>query len=148
VIAKPLVCGKSRIERAVASNAEILVPIAPGELIDKITILEIKNERIEDAAKRANVRLELVALSEVRDAAVPASAELRELTAALKSVNETLWEVEDDIREHERREDFGPGFVELARSVYKTNDRRAALKRDINTLLGSALVEEKSYAPY
>lgn len=130
------------------TGAEILVPVAPGELIDKITILEIKTERIADASKLANVRRELDALEAVRRRAVPASAALAALTAALREVNEALWQIEDDIRDCERDADFGPRFVELARAVYRTNDRRADLKREINLALGSALVEEKSYKPY
>ncbi len=130
----------------------IQVPVSWGELIDKIAILEIKSERISDAAKLVNVRGELAALAGVRDANLPADqkvlADLATLTADIKKVNEALWEIEDDIRDCERDKDFGPRFVDLARSVYKTNDRRAALKRDINTLLGSELVEEKSYQSY
>lgn len=130
----------------------IQVPVSWGELIDKIAILEIKSEHIADAAKLANVRTELAALADVRDANLPSEskvlADLAALTADIKTVNEALWEIEDDIRDCERDKDFGPRFVELARSVYKTNDRRAALKRDINTLLGSELVEEKSYQSY
>jgi len=126
----------------------ILVEVAPGELIDKITILEIKSERIADAGKLKNVRVELDVLAAARDAAMAASAELAELTAQLKQVNEALWEIEDAIRECERGRDFGPKFIELARSVYHSNDRRAALKRQINELLGSKLIEEKSYAAY
>lgn len=130
----------------------IQVPVSWGELIDKIAILEIKSERIADAAKLANVRTELAALTDVRDANLPSDkrllADLAALTADIKKVNEALWEIEDDIRDCERDKDFGARFVELARSVYKTNDRRAALKRDINMLLGSALVEEKSYQSY
>lgn len=130
----------------------IQVPVSWGELIDKIAILEIKSERISDAAKLVNVRAELAALAGVRDANLPSDqkvlADLATLTADIKKVNEALWEIEDDIRDCERDKDFGPRFVELARSVYKTNDRRAALKRDINTLLGSELVEEKSYQSY
>jgi len=126
----------------------IKIDVAPGELIDKITILEIKAERIADPDKIANVRVELDILATARDRAIPASAELGRLTADLKRVNEALWVIEDDIRECERAEDFGTRFIELARSVYKTNDRRAALKREINLLLGSRLVEEKSYKPY
>ncbi len=129
-------------------DATITVEIAPGELIDKITILEIKSERITDAAKLENVRIELATLAKARDAAVAASAELTDLTGQLKSINEQLWEIEDDIRDCERAKDFGAKFIELARSVYKCNDKRAALKRDINTLLGSHLVEEKSYSDY
>ena len=126
----------------------ILVEIAPGELIDKITILEIKSERIADADKLKNVRVELDVLAAARDAAIAASAELAELTAQLKQVNEALWEIEDAIRDCERGQEFGPKFIELARSVYHTNDRRSALKRQINELLGSKLIEEKSYAAY
>ena len=130
----------------------IQVPVSWGELIDKIAILEIKSERISDAAKLVNVRGELAALAGVRDANLPSDqkvlADLATLTADIKKVNEALWEIEDDIRDCERDKDFGPRFVDLARSVYKTNDRRAALKRDINTLLGSELVEEKSYQSY
>jgi hypothetical protein len=126
----------------------ILVEIAPGELIDKITILEIKSERIADAGKLKNVRVELDVLAAARDGAMAASAELAELTAQLKQVNQALWEIEDAIRDCERGQDFGPKFIELARSVYHSNDRRAALKRQINELLGSKLIEEKSYAAY
>jgi post-segregation antitoxin (ccd killing protein) len=126
----------------------ILVEIAPGELVDRMTILVIKTERITDAAKLANVRIELETLQRARDAGVPASDELDRLTAELKAVNESLWEIEDDIRDCERAQDFGPRFIELARAVYVTNDQRAALKRQINDLLGSRIVEEKSYASY
>jgi hypothetical protein len=125
---------------------EILTPVSPGELIDKITILQIKRERIVDERKRQNVLIELNALTAARDAAIPASAEMNRLAAELKTVNEKLWEVEDDIRLCDRDGDFGPRFVELARSVYYTNDRRCAIKRQINEILGSLLVEEKSYS--
>ncbi|MEM6623722.1 MAG: DUF6165 family protein [Pseudomonadota bacterium] len=126
----------------------VTIEIAPGELIDKITILQIKSERIADSDKLANVRIELDTLEKSRDSALPASPKLDSLTADLKAVNEALWQIEDDIRDCERDGDFGPRFVELARSVYVTNDQRAALKRAINELLGSRLVEEKSYKPY
>lgn len=129
-------------------DATISVEIAPGELIDKITILEIKSARITDAAKLANVRIELSTLEQARDSAIPASPELADLTAQLKAINEALWQIEDDIRDCERDKDFGQKFIDLARSVYKSNDKRAALKRDINVLLGSRLVEEKSYSDY
>jgi hypothetical protein len=132
----------------VIQDETITVEIAPGELIDKITILEIKSERMTDTAKLDNVRIELATLADARDAAVVASAELTNLTDQLKSINERLWDIEDDIRDCERVKDFGEKFIELARSVYKCNDKRAALKRDINTLLGSRLVEEKSYREY
>ena len=126
----------------------ILVEVAPGELIDKITILQIKSERIDDPEKIKNVRIELGVLEEARDSVVAASPELDRLTAELKSVNEALWAIEDDIRDCERSKDFGPKFIELARSVYRSNDRRAAAKREINELLGSKIIEEKSYAEY
>ncbi len=126
----------------------ILVEIAPGELIDKITILELKAERIADAKKRANVLVELATLTDARAAAIPPDGEADRLTAELKAVNGALWEIEDDIRECDRADDFGPRFVELARAVYRTNDRRAELKRALNLHLGARLIEEKSYKPY
>ena len=126
----------------------VTIEIAPGELIDKITILEIKTENISDPAKLENVRVELETLRASRDAAIVPSEEMARLTYELREVNQTLWTIEDDIRDCERDGDFGEKFVELARSVYKTNDRRAALKRKINVALGSRLVEEKSYQPY
>ena len=131
-----------------STGGTVTIEIAPGELIDKITILEIKTERMSDAEKLANVRVELDVLSASRDAAIAPSHQMTRLTADLKAVNEELWVIEDDIRDCERAGDFGPKFIELARAVYQTNDRRAALKREINVLLGSALVEEKSYQPY
>ena len=124
------------------------VPIGPGELIDKITILELKAAQLSSAEKLANVRAELTALVAARDAAIDASPDLATLTAALKNVNATLWQVEDQIRDCERAGDFGPRFVALARAVYRTNDERAALKRRINDLLDADIVEEKSYAAY
>jgi hypothetical protein len=126
----------------------ILVEISAGELIDKIAILEIKAARIEDTEKLRHVRLELTVLCRARDAAIPRSAELDELTSRLKAVNELIWQIEDEIRDRERKRDFGPRFIELARSVYRNNDQRADLKRQINHLLGSRLIEEKSYAAY
>jgi Flp pilus assembly protein TadD len=140
--------GELRRNIGAAESLEVRIPIAPGELIDKITILEIKTERIRDSAKLANVRAELAELTAARERCLPSSAELARLTGALKAVNEALWQVEDDLRECERARDFGPRFIQLARSVYQNNDRRAALKRQINELLGSWLIEEKSYAPY
>ena len=124
------------------------IEVAPGELIDKITILEIKNERITDPAKLQNVRTELDSLVAARDRALPRLAAMDSIVAELKQVNQALWDIEDEVRVHERQEDFGERFVELARSVYRQNDRRAALKRRLNELFGSRLVEEKSYASY
>jgi tetratricopeptide (TPR) repeat protein len=129
-------------------TGSISVEIAPGELIDRITILQIKNERITDARKLANVQRELAALEAVKTATLPSTEQLEELTRGLRSVNETLWQVEDDIRACERNADFGPDFIALARSVYKQNDRRFALKRQINELFGSELVEEKEYTSH
>ena len=123
-------------------------PVAIGELIDKITILEIKAERFTDAAKRNNAVAELSMLRARRDGAVPQSPRLDALGAQLKAVNERIWELEDSIRDCERRADFGPDFVAVARSIYRTNDERAAVKRQINVALGSDLIEEKSYAAY
>ncbi|MDG2284448.1 MAG: hypothetical protein P8N43_02815 [Alphaproteobacteria bacterium] len=125
----------------------ILIPVAPGELVDKITILRIKVARIDNPNKRANAARELAMLEDVQSS-LAASTELSRLEADLGSVNEALWGIEDAIRDHERGQDFGPDFVALARDVYHQNDRRAALKREINLLLGSDIVEEKSYASY
>ena len=124
------------------------IEVAPGEIIDKLTILEIKRERIADEAKRKNVAYELDVLTRDLTAAVPATPELDALRAKLKAINLKLWVIEDDIRDCERAKDFGATFIELARAVYFTNDERAAVKRQINELLNSAIVEEKSYAAY
>jgi Family of unknown function (DUF6165) len=126
----------------------VLVEIAPGELMDKITILEIKSARITQSDKLRNVQIELATLEEARKSSLPTSAALQRLTDQLRQVNETLWVIEDDIRLCEKAGDFGPRFVELARSVYHQNDKRAALKRQINDLLGSKIIEEKSYEKY
>ena len=125
----------------------LLAPIAPGELLDKISILEIKSQRINEPVKRENVGRELALLNAIRDTLAPLP-QLGALTAELKKVNECLWDVEDELRACERRQDFGPRFIDLARSVYRHNDRRAELKREINMLLGSRLIEEKAYARY
>ena len=123
-------------------------PVAIGELIDKITILDIKAERFTDAAKRENVLMELRMLRARRDQAIPKSPELDSLSAQLKAINERVWDLEDSIRDCERRANFGPDFIAVARSIYRTNDERATVKRQINLALGSSLIEEKSYAPY
>jgi hypothetical protein len=127
---------------------EIVVPVSPGELLDKITILRIKCARIADAGKLAHVRHELSQLEASRQASLPASPDMAADEAALERVNAELWDIEDRIREHEARGCFDASFIELARSVYLRNDERAALKRRINLRLESALVEEKSYRPY
>jgi hypothetical protein len=126
----------------------VLTEVSWGELIDKYTILLIKSERIRDEAKLKNVQAELTALSRAHEQAHGMSAGLGEAEGRLKAINEELWDIEDRIRDCERAKDFGPRFVELARSVYFRNDARAAAKREINLLLGSSLVEEKSYQPY
>jgi hypothetical protein len=130
------------------SQAPIRVEVAAGELIDKITILEIKQQRISHAEKLKNVNAELAELMSAKHWSLPGSKALDRLTDSLREVNQQLWDIEDDIRDCERRGDFGPKFVELARSVYRRNDRRAELKREINSLVGCRLVEEKSYAKY
>ena len=124
----------------------LLAPISAGELIDKITILRIKAQRIAPE-KRANVRHELEQL-EALAARELAAVDLAAPTAELTAINAGLWDIEDGKRDCERRGDFGPAFVALARSVYIENDRRAAVKRRINDAAGSDIVEEKSYAPY
>jgi hypothetical protein len=127
---------------------DILVPVSPGELVDKITILRIKAARIGDAQKLHNVRVELDALESIwRNCGAPIST-VADDEAALQKVNEALWDIEDRIRDKERDRLFDAEFIELARAVYVTNDERAAIKKRINLALGSRLVEEKSYAQY
>jgi hypothetical protein len=127
---------------------ELLVPISPGELIDKITILEIKSQRMTDPIKLANVRTELALLMETWQSSPWSAADIGAEWAGLRAVNEKLWLIEDQIRDKERDARFDQEFIELARGVYVTNDERAAIKKRINTRLGSTLVEEKSYADY
>jgi hypothetical protein len=130
-------------------SAELLVPISPGELIDKITILEIKSARMTDAAKLANVRTELDLLQQTwRASPYSSQADIQAEWTGLRDVNGQLWDIEDRIRDKEREGLFDSEFIELARAVYVTNDERATLKRRINTKLGSLLVEEKSYKEY
>ena len=128
-------------------SGTITIEVAPGELVDKLTILDIKLDRIEDGDKRRNVSIERRALAEAFGT-LNAPASLNELMRHLRVVNEALWAIEDDIRDCERAGDFGPTFVALARAVYKTNDERAEIKRAINLASGSRLIEEKSYRPY
>jgi hypothetical protein len=127
---------------------DILVPISPGELIDKITILRIKAARMSDAQKLTNVRHELALLERTWRESGAAIARVVDDEAALERVNAALWDIEDEIRDKERARAFDARFVELARAVYVTNDERAAIKKRINVALGSTLVEEKSYRPY
>lgn len=129
-------------------SSPLRIEVAPGELIDKLTILEIKSARMHDPQKLRNVRRELDILNRTRAEHLSETPELRALSELLKSVNESLWDIEDRIRDCERNGDFGARFIELARSVYRVNDERARLKREINELLNSTIVEEKSYADY
>jgi len=127
---------------------DILAPLSPGELLDKITILRIKTARMTDPQKLRNVRAELALLVQTwRDSGCAAHTAAED-EQALQSINERLWDVEDRIREKESARQFDGEFIELARSVYLSNDERAAIKKRINARLGSRLVEEKSYAPY
>lgn len=132
----------------VTESGMVQAPVSVGELLDKITILEIKAERIADEGKLVNVKKELSALNAVAAAAFALDAAGQEIMAALRQVNSLLWDVEDEIRDCERNKDFGSRFIELARSVYRHNDRRALLKKQLNELTGSQLHEEKSYADY
>ena len=126
----------------------VQIEVSPAELIDKITILTIKSKRIGDSAKLENVQRELQLLQEIWESHVEWSSQLSRFAKELQLVNERLWVIEDEIRDHEASLDFGTKFVELARSVYKENDRRAEIKKEINDFLGSKITEEKSYNHY
>jgi len=128
--------------------SDIRVPISPGELLDKITILRIKSQRMSGAEKLKNVRLELQSLEQTWDSSAYARVDVETDVLALMAVNERLWVIEDDIRDRERAQDFGADFIRLARAVYFENDERAAIKRRLNLKLGSTIVEEKSYREY
>ena len=128
--------------------AELLVPVSPGEVIDKLTILRIKARRIVDAGKLEHVRRELELLERTWRESAYAGRDIGADEAALQAVNERLWDIEDRIRDKERSRSFDAAFVELARAVYVENDQRAAIKRRINLALGSLIVEEKSYSQY
>ncbi len=127
---------------------EVQVPVSFGELLDKLSILQIKSERMQDAGKLANVRRELSALEKTWLAHPAAGRDVVRLRAELKAVNERLWEIEDEIRLKEKAGQFDEEFVRLARSVYFENDERARIKKEINLALGSSFVEEKSYQDY
>ena len=127
---------------------EVLVPLSPGELLDKITILRIKVARIQEAAKLANVKLELSLLEQIWKDSGAAAHDVALDERALENVNERLWDIEDRIRDKEARQTFDRDFIELARAVYICNDERAAIKKRINVQLGSRIVEEKSYKQY
>jgi len=126
----------------------LLIPVSWGELLDKITILQIKSERITDTGKLRNIRHELSLLVSVRNQHSAFPVELKDLIKTLRQANEQLWDIEDAIRLCEKKKDFGDEFIKLARAVYHNNDRRAELKYQINVLLGSSVVEEKSYQSY
>ena len=129
-------------------SKQLLIEISAGELIDKLTILEIKMSRIAEQEKIMNVQTEYESLKNIWSTQIQSSDQIEFLTSQLKMINEKLWQIEDDIRQCERERNFGQKFIKLARNVYKYNDERASLKRQINKSLGSRLVEEKSYSPY
>jgi hypothetical protein len=135
--------------RALPCAAMLLnVQTAPGEFLDRVTILEIKAERISEPAKLANVRRELELMRATWAASPLSGTDVSKLVAELRAANEALWVIEDRLREREAERRFDQEFIELARSVYRTNDRRAAIKRELNVVLGSELLDEKSYRPY
>ena len=125
-----------------------MIPISPGELIDKLTILEIKLQEIKDLAKLKNIEIEYSFLSDIVNQTIGDNNQINKLRDDLKKVNKALWNIEDDIRDCERNNNFSDRFIELARSVYINNDKRALIKKNININLGSLLVEEKSYKKY
>ena len=127
---------------------QLQVPVSVGEVLDKITILQIKLAHISDANKRVNIQNELNALLPLVAGDSFTTDEMQGLMAELKSVNEALWDIEDDIREKEAAKSFDAEFIKLARAVYVTNDKRAEIKKQINLATGSALIEEKSYESY
>jgi len=127
---------------------EIQIPVSPGELLDKITILRIKSRRMTDPDKLVNVRRELEALEEIWSSSAYAAVDVTADVNGLLAVNERLWKIEDDIRDKERAQAFDAEFIRLARAVYVENDERAAIKRRLNLKLGSGLIEEKSYRKY
>ena len=126
----------------------VLIEVAPGELIDKLTILEIKGERIKDKQKLTNIEFERQILAKAMAQSFPRSPQIDELWTRLKSTNAEIWDLEDRIRDCERSQDFGEAFLVCARAIYRTNDRRAAIKREINIATNSKVIEEKSYAAY
>lgn len=130
------------------NNNGIYIPVGGGELIDKITILQIKAERIEDVAKLSHVHDELAKLEKISASSLSSSQTLTDLFDELKAINIALWDIENDIRACESAEDFGPQFIKLARAVYITNDKRAGVKKQINLLTGAAVMEEKSYTEF
>jgi Family of unknown function (DUF6165) len=148
LILKNAWAGQAEAEGQQSRPSSVTVPISFGELIDKITILEIKTERIADQDKLHNVRHELSVLTEILSACGAMPGLVFELKDEVRRVNEALWDIENGIRGCEHHQDFGERFVELARCVYVTNDHRAEIKRQINKLCGSTIVEEKAYTAY
>lgn len=128
------------------SKSLVVMRVGWGDLIDRITILRIKSQRIPDDGRRANVLRELALCAETRDLYLFCREDLQSLEDRLFAINQNLWEIEDSLRVHERDGDFGPSFVALARNVYKTNDVRAQIKKEINDLMDSAVREEKFYS--
>lgn len=143
--------GTSRLKltaQTKVNSMDLKVPVSPGECADKLTILEIKLERITQPEKLKNIQTEYQVLKAAYDQKVVPSPGLTALVQQLKAINQALWQIEDEIRECERRRDFTEAFIHLARSVYQKNDQRSAVKRQINEYLRSAIFEEKSYADY
>ena len=131
-----------------SKTSRIFIEVGAGELIDKLTILEIKLEKINSPEKLRNINNEVAALDPARQALLQSYPELHALQFELKTINEALWVIEDDIRLCEKKRDFGPNFIELARSVYIQNDKRAEIKKKINILCKAQIVEEKSYQEF
>ena len=127
---------------------QLQIPVSIGEALDKITILQIKLAHISDVAKRVNIQNELDVLLPLVSGDKFATEQMQSLMGELKAVNEALWDIEDDIREKEASKSFDAEFISLARAVYVTNDKRAEIKKQINLVTGSALIEEKSYKAY
>ena len=137
-----------KLQTSPGTYHSIPIEVSPGELIDKVTILQIKSERVQDPAKLRNIHAELAMLTSACDGTLPPSEEISTLAAELKEVNELIWDVEDALRLQEREGRFDAEFIELARSVYRTNDRRAAIKRRINEYYSAQFMEEKDHPAY
>jgi hypothetical protein len=128
---------KTRLKLVKGGNLDVMIPVSPGELLDRLTILEIKSERLADTEQRTNVIMEWSALARLATDLLAEDEDIIRLKVEIRAVNEGLWNIESAIGDHERRRDFGPRFIELARAVYRANDRRAALKRAVNDRLSS-----------
>lgn len=130
------------------NKASPLVPLSWGELLDKISILTIKSERVRAADALQNINNELAQLNAIAAPLLRGDVRLQDACRRLKAVNERLWDIEDRIRDKERKQEFDADFIALARSIYQNNDERAAIKREINIATSSALIEEKQYSSY